>query len=66
MMSVRCSKFANDAITGIKAAFFMRESCSRAEKERIVQFTKKKKRNVDGHASDPHISSRETAAASLV
>lgn len=49
MMSVRCSKLAragDDAITGIKAAFFMRESCRRAEKKREMYSSQRKRKEM--------------------
>jgi len=53
----------DDATTGIKAPLLHERVTGATKKEKNVQFTKKKKINVDGHASDPHISSRETAAS---
>lgn len=45
MMSVSCSKFAragDDAITGIKAAFFMRERAAGAPKKRELYSSQRK------------------------
>ncbi len=51
-----------DAITGKSAAFFIRELQAQRKRENS-SVHKEKERNVDGHASDPHSSIRETAAS---